>query len=109
MAWPDLAQTLRTACLNTWPTTALFQPQGGPPSQITGVWETPPMLEDVIPGSSQGVSVVYFWVDIDNISPTPQKGDQMTIKGVTYTIFDPNVRPEGNADGGATLKLRRNS
>lgn len=82
MSWGTLAQGVRTICLSTWGQPATVQPQGnGTPYAITGVIERPAMEEEVLPPAV----------------------------GAPYDIFDVQLSPEGPADGGAVLKLRRRS
>lgn len=116
MSWADQAQGVRTAQIQAFglaasglPLASLQPAAGGLPVDIDGVFEEPAIFEDVFPASSQGVSVIRFWVDIDNIAPRPQRGDTIAINGVTYDINDVKSRPEGSASGGATLMLRRKS
>jgi hypothetical protein len=106
MGWADCAERANAAFLAAWPTPALFNPKaGGGPISLTGVIDRPALLEDVLPAGSSGTSVVRFWVDFANVSPQPQNGDQLTLNGVNYDLFDVLVDPDG---GGALLKLRRN-
>lgn len=104
-AWSNAVAGANAAFLATWGQPAQFFPQsGGGPIAISGVEDKPALLEDVLPGSATGTSVVRFWVDAASISPQPQKGDQITLSGVNYDVFEVAVDPDG---GGALLKLRR--
>lgn len=70
---------------------------------IPGIIKNPAMEEDFIPGSSQGVSVVRFFVQLSSLEVIPQKGDTATLNGIEYDVFDVIV----DQVGGATLKLRK--
>jgi hypothetical protein len=104
MSWADQVERANQAFLETWGIEAAWQPQaGGDPVTITGIIKNPGMADEFIPGSSQGVGVVRFWVDFDSVDPAPAKGDQITLNGVSYDVSDLDV----DIEGGAVLKLRR--
>ena len=106
-AWSDAdADLSRTVIAEFDPDTAFLQPMaGGDPVAIHGSIADSPMLEPFGPGSSMGTSVVYFFVFMPDITPQPQKGDIVTLNGVTYDISEtPTVE-----NGGSTLQLRRNA
>ena len=106
MAWSDLVDKLDTTTLKVFGIPATLNPQsGGSPIPLTGIIQTPAMAEDFIPGSTQGVTVVRFFVRYADLSPQPQKGDTLTLNGVTYSVFEVAV----DVEGGAILKLRRNA
>jgi hypothetical protein len=103
MAWPDLVNTLDTACLATFGIAVRFTPQDGfGEQQITGIIQNPAIAEDYVPGSLQGTAVIRLFVRFANINPPPQHGDSVTINGIAYTVVEVDVDPQG----GAVLKLR---
>lgn len=100
-----LVEALDQACLKAFGVLATWQPQaGGLPLTLNGIFENPAMAEDYIPGSTQGVNVVRFFVRFADLTPSPQKGDTAVINGINYDVFDVLV----DREGGAVLKLRRN-
>ena len=101
--WPDLVNSMDTACLTTFGTPATFTPQDGSgEQQISGIIQTPAMAEDYVPGSVQGTDVVRLFVRFANISPPPRFGDTVAINGVVYNVQEVAV----DTQGGAVLKLR---
>jgi len=106
MSWADQVERANQAFLNTWGIQATWQPQqGGDPVIVTGVFQKPGLPELAIPGSTQGVAVVRFWMDFDSLDPAPALGDTITINGVSYYVSDLDV----DIEGGAVVKLRRNA
>jgi hypothetical protein len=107
MSWTSLLEAMDNTVLNTFPAggaprSVTFFPQSGGSQSITGVIANPAMFEDYIPGSTQGVSVMRMFVRFIDITPSPQKGDQISISGVSYDVFEVQV----DTGGGAVLKLR---
>ena len=85
--------------------TVIFQPQdNSEPQTINGIIAPPPLLEQVPPGSNTGVTVIYLFIRLVDITPNPRLGDVLTLDGVGYDITDILA----DSQGGATLKLRRN-
>jgi hypothetical protein len=105
-SWANRLEELDTTVLNTFAVAAIFTPQStGEPQAISGVIANPAMYEDYTPGSLQAVSVIRLFVRFADISPSPQKGDQISINGANYDLFEVDADP----GGGAVLKLRLNS
>ncbi len=106
MSFRDKVETVDVTCLKEFGIPATLNHQAGGASDIVGIVQNPAMAEDYVPGSSQGVSVVRFFVRFVDITPVPIKGDTVTLGGVTYDIGKP---PEVDREGGAVLILRRNA
>lgn len=110
MSWENLVEALDNTVLNTFPAggtagAVTFLPQSGGSQTIAGVIANPAMAEDYVPGSSANVSVIRLFVRLVDISPSPQKGDQVEIASATYDVAEVQV----DAAGGAILKLRKTS
>jgi hypothetical protein len=98
MAFPNFTESLDNTCLNIWGVAATFTPQDySGPQTITGIISPPPLEEQVIPGHSQGVAVVYFFVRFVDITPNPRMGDTVAIDGVLYNVDKVNVDSQGSA------------
>jgi hypothetical protein len=94
---------LQTFGLGAKNVTVQFTPQDGSGvKNIDGVLADPAMEEDKVPGSTDGAAVLRLYVVLANITPTPRRGDVITVNGVHYEIAD---APADRA-GGAILKLR---
>lgn len=105
MSWSDAIANLDRTCLSTFGTPASYLSQaGGSPVSIQGIISPPPLMEDALPGSVVGVSVVYFFVRFTE-DLNPRTGDQVILNGVHYDVGDPQV----DSCGGCMLKLRRRS
>jgi hypothetical protein len=107
MSWTTLVEAMDNTILNTFPAggapqSVTFLPQSGGSQTITGVIANPAMFEDYVPGSSPNVSVIRLFVRFVDITPSPQKGDQMSIAGATYNVGEVAV----DTAGGAVVKLR---
>jgi hypothetical protein len=102
MAWSDAVNAADAACLATFGIPVTFTPQGGAAQPITGIIQNPAMAEDYVPGGVQGTSAVRLFVRFANITPPPQRGDQVAINGRAYAVAEVDVDPHG----GAVLKLR---
>ena len=86
--------------------TAMFYPQNNSVAQsINGIIAPPPFLEEVTPGSLDGVTIIYFFVRLADITPTPALGDTISLNGVSYDVQDVLA----DSQGAGTLRLRRNS
>lgn len=110
MSWEALVEAMDNTVLNTFPAggstaSVTFLPQSGSSQMITGVIANPAMFEDYVPGLSANVSVIRLFVRFVDISPSPQKGDQMSIVGATYDVSDVQV----DTEGAAIVKLRQTS
>ncbi|HEY4364458.1 MAG TPA: hypothetical protein VGN17_26065 [Bryobacteraceae bacterium] len=98
--------SLDNTCLSIWGVSALWVPQDySGPQSITGIISPPPLEEQVIPGSTHGTSIVYFWVRFVEIQPSPMIGDTITLDGILYNLDKVNV----DSMGSAMLHLRRAS
>jgi hypothetical protein len=108
MSFQTSVLVMQDACVATFglganAVTAQFTPQDNSGvQQIDGIIETPAMEEDRIPGSPSGASVVRLYVQLAAITPTPKRGDVITINGVHYDIAD----VAADRIGGGCLKLR---
>ena len=106
MSWSAQLEALDHAVLNAFPTPFQFSPQSGGGTQaLTGTLVNPAIYEDQEPASTIGVSVIRLFVRFVDIIPAPQKGDLISIAGVSYDLFDVLA----DLAGGAVLKLRRKS
>jgi hypothetical protein len=104
MSFTDMAETLDTACIAAFGVPANLYPQSTPTTavQITGIFEKPSMLEEMMPGFT---AVVRFFVKLPDITPTPRLGDIVTVGATSYDLWE----IETDAVGGSTLKLRLRS
>ena len=103
--YSDSAAQRDADLLATFGEAVTFTPQDGSGAQsITGIPVQPGMPEDVPPGFGKGTTNLRLWLNIQTITPTPQKGDAVTFNGKVYTLgeVDPDV------DGGAVFRLIRN-
>ena len=107
MSFAGLVKQMDDTCLSSFGLSqegivVLFTPQGGVPQQIDGIIENPAMAEDFVPDSLQGTGVVRLFIRFVDITPFPQKGDSISINGVSYEVQDDPV----DLEGGSCLKLR---
>ncbi len=105
MSWSSLVNAVDIAAIDVLGgVSATFIPQDNSGSQnISGIIRNPAMDEDFTPGSSQGTSVVRFFVRFANITPQPRKGDVVVINGISYMIVDASA----DTEGGAVLVLKK--
>ena len=103
MAWDDQVSALDSACLAAFGVPATHMPTGAAAVPVIGIIQNPALVEDYVPGSAQGVSVVRFFVRFAEMNPQPAHGDQLLLNGILYDVFE----IEADRAGGAVLKLRR--
>jgi hypothetical protein len=106
-AWPTLESSANAVMIDTFGVPATFTPQDGAggwlnPQTILGIILRPAMPEDFPPGFGPGSANVRFWVNFETLSPSPQRGDQIALDGVTYVLEE----VDADIGGGAVLKLR---
>lgn len=99
MPWP-LVDNLDLACLAAFGTQVLVQPQASPSYSVTMIPVTPAMEEELLPGNT---AVLRLFVRFADLPQPILAGDQVTLSGTLYNIFDVKV----DVEGGAVLKLRR--
>lgn len=103
MGFAASAKELDDACLAAFGLKAdgvvvLFTPQDGSGAQqIDGIVKEPALEEDTL-----SPSVVRLFVRFTEITPSPKKGDLVSIDGRHYDVADVEVDPVG----GSVLKLR---
>lgn len=111
MAFSDMVAAVDNTCISVFGDglTVLFFPQNGAGGAggipVGAITVDPRLLEDYVPGSSQGVTRLPIFVRFAGISPLPQKGDKFTVNGVNYDLPEAAV----DREGGAILKLKRSS
>jgi hypothetical protein len=71
------------------------------PETITGILEAGIEPEDIAPGD--GSTYARLWLQSGDISPVPQKGDEVSSSTTVYKI----VRMEEDAAGGLWMLLRQ--
>lgn len=104
-AFSDAVSTMDVALLAAFGIAATLHPQAGGSVSITGIVKPPAIEESYLPGGSDGVNIVRFFVRFVAIAPNPRVGDTVTINAVVYDIADVDV----DSAGGAVLKLKRNA
>jgi hypothetical protein len=105
-SWPARIQSLNTRCLLTYGVPATLHSVSAGDVQITGIVKRMPLSEDAIPGSTQGVNSIRFFVDLAALTvagKAPATGDTLTLNSVDYNVM--TIDPDYG--GGATLKLLR--
>jgi hypothetical protein len=108
VAFSDLINAVDNTCISVFGDglTLSFYPQsGGGPISVPALTIDPRLLEDYVPGSSQGVNRLPVFVRFVNISPLPQKGDIFVANGINYDLPEAAV----DREGGAVLKLKKSS
>ena len=98
MSFAERVNALDGACLRVFGDAVTYFPQAGGQAPIRAVFQPVSEPEDASPG----VYAVLF-VRLADLPAAPARGDEMEIGGVRYKVFD----IEGDAEGGAVLRLRR--
>ena len=88
---------LNATCLNKFGTPVSYQPEGSGPFTVTGIFQKESDEERVADGL-----YARLFVNLVDFSTAPSRGDEATIGGVTYTVFQVLADPTG----GAWLSLR---
>jgi hypothetical protein len=114
VATTDIFEDLQTTCIETFGITAddyiltgVMEGGGGdvPPPTISGIIAQPPLLEQALPGGSNGTTNIYFYVRYVDCNPLPVIGYGIVLNAISYDIQDILV----DQAGGALLKLKRNA
>jgi len=98
MAFTDSVGRMDDACLRAFGRDVTFLPQAGGQATVRAVFEAAREAED----SAPGVYAVMF-IRAAALSTPPQRGDEVTVDGVTYKVFD----VEADHGGGLVLRLRQ--
>ena len=78
-------------------------PTGVTYASVPAVTQNPTLLEDYVPGSTTGTTVLFLFIRPTSDADLPRNGFQATYGGVDYDIF----RVDVDREGGASLRLRR--
>jgi len=98
MAFTDAIGRMDEACLRAFGRDVTFLPQAGGQAIVRAIFEATREAEDNAPG----VYAVMF-IRVAALSTPPQRGDEVTVDGVTYKVFD----VEADHGGGLVLRLRQ--
>jgi hypothetical protein len=93
----DPFAALNKACVMTFGSTVSYRQGTAPPFTIRGI----PMKDSDEEQHQDGLYARLF-VNLADFVTQPDHGDEATVCGVTYTVFE----VLGDAMGGATLSLR---
>lgn len=96
--WPSLTSALNTTVLGAFGREVVYTPQAGGSITIRAVFESTRQGEDNAPG----VYAVLF-VRTGDLPQPPERGDEATVDGRTYKVFD----IEADTTGAAVLRLRQ--
>jgi hypothetical protein len=96
--WASLTNALNTGVLGAFGREVVYTPQAGDPVNVRAIFESTREAEENAPG----VYAVLF-VRAGDLSLPPQRGDEVTVDGATYKVYD----LEGDTTGAVVLKLRQ--
>ena len=96
--WGSLTNALNTTVLGAFGRDVVYTPQAGDSITIRGIFESTHEPEETAPG----VYAVLF-VRAGDLSQPPERGDEVTVDGVTYKVFD----IEADTTGAVVLRLRQ--
>jgi hypothetical protein len=96
--WISLLGAVNGATLTAFGREVVYSPQLGLSTTLKAIFEKTHEAEENAPG----VYAALFLQASDLASP-PQRGDEVTVDGVVYTVFD----IEADQGGGLVLRLRR--
>jgi len=96
--WASLTNALNTSVLGAFGREVVYTPQAGDPVTIRAIFESTREAEENAPG----VYAVLF-VRAGDLPQPPERGDEATVGGVTYKVFD----IEADTTGAVALRLRQ--
>jgi len=96
--WTSLLGALNGAALTAFGREVIYSPQAGPSITLKGIFEETHEAEENTPG-------VYtaLFLQVSDLAASPQRGDEVTVDGVVYKVFD----IEADQGGGLVFRLRR--
>ena len=97
-SWQDLTDTLNTGVLGAFGIEVIYTPQTGDPVTVRAIFESTREAEENAPG----VYAVLF-VRAGDLPQTPERGDEVTVDGVTYKVYD----IETDTTGAGVLRMRQ--
>jgi hypothetical protein len=97
-SWIDLTNALNTSVLGAFGREVVYTPQAGEPVAVRAIFESTREAEENAPG----VYAVLF-VRPGDLPRPPERGDEATVDGVTYKVFD----IEADTTGAVVLRLRQ--
>jgi hypothetical protein len=98
MAFTDAIGRMDEACLRAFGRDVTYLPQSGGQTTVRAIFEATREAEENAPG----VYAVMF-LRAAELSTPPQRGDEVSVDGVTYKVFD----IEADHGGGLVLRLRQ--
>jgi hypothetical protein len=105
MAFSDLIASLDSAVLNLYSeqTVVIHYQDGSLDETAQCVTVHPSQMEDYIPGSIKGTTVLFLFIRFVNFTVLPSHGDTATYAGLDYDVYE----VDADREGGAILRLRR--
>ena len=97
-AWVSLTDALNTTVLGAFGREVVFTPQAGGSLPVRAIFEATRETEENAPG----VYAVLF-VRTGDFPQPPERGDEVTVDGTTYKVFD----IEADTTGAVVLRLRK--
>jgi hypothetical protein len=102
MSFEDLVGGVNKSCLGSFGREFTFTPaSSSEPITITGILEAGAEQEETAPGD--GSTYARLWINAADISPAPQRGDEISSATTVYKI----VRMQEDAAGGLWILLRQ--
>ncbi len=98
MAFTDAIGRMDEACLRAFGREVTYLPQAGGQATVQAIFEATREAEENAPGV---YAVMFFRAAA--LSTPPQRGDEVSVDGVTYKVFD----IEADHGGGLILRLRQ--
>ena len=96
--WGSLTDALNITVLGAFGREVVYMPQAGDPLTVRAIFESTREAEENAPG----VYAVLF-VRAGDLPQPPERGDEVTVDGVTYKVFD----IEADTTGAVVLRLRQ--
>lgn len=96
--WASLTNALNTTVVGAFGREVVYTPRAGDAITIRAIFQSTREPEENAPG----VYAVLF-VRAGDLPQTPERGDEVTVDGRTYKVFD----IEADTTGAAVLRLRQ--
>jgi hypothetical protein len=96
--WGSLTNALNISVLGAFGREVVYMPQAGDTVTVRAIFESTRETEENAPG----VYAVLF-VRAGDLPQPPERGDEVTVDGVTYKVFD----IEADTTGAVVLRLRQ--
>jgi hypothetical protein len=90
--WRNLTSGLLDQCVKAFGVTATYSPLTGDDYEVDGVFDRPFLKIEAGQDNSHLSSAPSFGVNESDMENTPVEGDEVTIEGTVYKVFE--VQPD---------------